>query len=442
MIEISQSTQFKIRQLEIVSKLGTIDISGIFDELNIYDSIMMPCMSGNIVIRDALGLSSRLYLDGSEYININIGKEDEEDVTSIKKTFRIYRQSDRKNINQTSEMYVLHFVSEELIFSKQQKVIQTYTGNHHEAVAAILKDYLKVKQVVGKIGVIEPSKGIHTYNFPNMSPFEALNWLAQRAISNEGLSNFLFFQNQLGYNFVSLSKLITQNVLFDVNFNPKNLTPSVAQELIGARDVRIGEQHNLIDNIQNGVYAGTFIGFDPLTRKITTNKINFQNIYNKSKHANKNPNITAAKNRDGLDGSQMYDSKISLYPFQSTRIDSSYTKTNDNVTATIIDDTHNYIFQRKSIFKNLMQRKVQMTLPGNFAITSGFNLNLMMPSRALSDDNSNLYDKSLSGKYLIIGARHIIKYDKHETIVEVATDSSDRPLIDSSNQDTFQAELE
>jgi len=442
MIEISQSTQFKIRQLEIVSKVGTIDVSGIFDELNIYDSIMMPCMSGNIIIRDALGLSSRLYFDGSEYLNINIGKENEEDVTSFKKTFRIYRQSDRKNINQTSEMYVLHFVSEELIYSKQQKIIQTYTGNHHEAAVSILKDYLKVKQVVGKIGIIEPSKGIHTYNFPNMSPFEALNWLAQRAISNEGLSNFIFFQNKLGYNFVSLSKLITQNVLFDVNFNPKNLTPSLAQELIGARDVRIGEQHNLIDNIQNGVYAGTFIGFDPLTRKITTNKIDFQNIYKKSKHANKNPNITAARNRDGLDGSQMYNSKISLYPFQSTRIDSSYTKSNDNITATIIDDTHNYIFQRRAIFKNLMQRKVQMVLPGNFTITSGLNLNLMMPSRAISDDNSNPYDISLSGKYLIIGARHIIKYDKHETVVEVATDSSDRPLIDSSNQDTIQAELE
>jgi hypothetical protein len=383
-----------------------------------------------------------LYFDGSEYLNINIGKENEEDVTSFKKTFRIYRQSDRKNINQTSEMYVLHFVSEELIYSKQQKIIQTYTGNHHEAAVSILKDYLKVKQVVGKIGIIEPSKGIHTYNFPNMSPFEALNWLAQRAISNEGLSNFIFFQNKLGYNFVSLSKLITQNVLFDVNFNPKNLTPSVAQELIGARDVRIGEQHNLIDNIQNGVYAGTFIGFDPLTRKITTNKIDFQNIYKKSKHANKNPNITAARNRDGLDGSQMYNSKISLYPFQSTRIDSSYTKSNDNITATIIDDTHNYIFQRRAIFKNLMQRKVQMVLPGNFTITSGLNLNLMMPSRAISDDNSNPYDISLSGKYLIIGARHIIKYDKHETVVEVATDSSDRPLIDSSNQDTIQAELE
>ena len=89
-----------------------------------------------------------------------------------------------------------------------------------------------------------------------------------------------------------------------------------------------------------------------------------------------------------------------------------------------------------------MQRKVQMTLPGNFALSSGFNLNLMMPSRNISSDASNPYDASLSGKYLIIGTRHMIKYDKHETIVEVATDSSAMPLTNSTNQDTIQARLE
>ena len=441
-MELSQSTQFKIRQLEIVSKLGTFSIADRFEELNIYDSIMMPCMSGNIVIRDALGLSSQLYFDGSEYININIGKEDEEGITTLAKTFRIYRKSDRKNINQTSEMYVLHFVSEELVYSNQKKVRQTYTGNHHQAALSILKDYLKIQPKSNKIGVIESSNGIHNYIFNNVSPFYALNWLTQRAINDEGLPNFIFFQNQSGYNFVSLSTLLSQNVLFDVNFSPKNLTPSIAHEFFGARDVRIGEEFNVIQSIQDGVYAGTFIGFDPLTRKIKTNKINFLQIYGKGKHANKNPNITAARNRDALDNGEMYDSKISLYPFQSTRIDSSYTKTNDNITSTIIDDTDSYVFQRRSILRNLTQRRIQMTLPGNFALSSGFNLNLMMPSRAISEDGSDSYDASLSGKYLIIGTRHMIKYDKHETIVEVATDSSAMPLTNSTNQDTIQARLE
>jgi hypothetical protein len=38
-------------------------------------------------------------------------------------------------------------------------------------------------------------------------------------------------------------------------------------------------------------------------------------------------------------------------------------------------------------------------------------------------------DKTLEGKYLIVAARHIIRYDKHETLLEVASDSSNRPLV-------------
>ena len=33
-------------------------------------------------------------------------------------------------------------------------------------------------------------------------------------------------------------------------------------------------------------------------------------------------------------------------------------------------------------------------------------------------------DETLSGKYIITGVRHIIRFDKHETVIEVATDST------------------
>jgi hypothetical protein len=433
--EVTQSTQFVIRNLSIVSKVGTFEISSMFDELNIFDSVMMPCMSGNILIRDAIGLSKKLLFDGSEYLNVNIGKDSDEDIASINRTFRIYKQSGRKNINQTSEMYVLNFVAEELIYSKQQKVNQVFSGNYHTAATTILDRYLKVKKQLGKIGTIEPSKGLHNYIVPNMAPFDALNWLAQRAINNEGLPNYLFFQNRLGYNFVSISTLLKQDSLFDVNFSAKNLNASLANEIVGARDVRTSQQHNLIENIEDGVYAGKFIGFDPLMRKVQFKEISYLDWYSKGTHANYNPSVTGAKNRDNLDGTQMFSSKISVYPFQSTRVNNAYTKENDPTTANIYDDTDNYVFQRKAILRNLMQTKVQMTLPGNFGVSSGFNLFLKMPNRAV-EDGSEDYDPTLYGKYLIIGTRHMIKYDKHETIVEVVTDSSNKAFTSGNNNDT------
>ena len=69
-----------------------------------------------------------------------------------------------------------------------------------------------------------------------------------------------------------------------------------------------------------------------------------------------------------------------------------------------------------------MQRRLQLALPGNFGLFSGTVVSLKVPKYAIKEEGSKEYDKSLSGKYIITGARHMIKYDKHETFLEVATD--------------------
>jgi len=430
-IDIKQSSQFKITELAIITKLGKFDIGSIFDELNIFDSMLMPSISGNIVVRDGIGLSEKLYFDGSDYISINISKSGEGELTNFKRTFRIYKQTDRKNINQSSEMYVLHFVSEEFIYSLQQKINQSFTGTYNESVAVILEKYLKVPPDANKIALLEPTQGIHSFIIPNLSPFDALKWVAFRAVDSANLPNYLFFQNKYGYNFVSLSTLISKATIADINFNPKNLgkNTQIKEETFGAYDVRVISQFNLAENIMDGVYAGKFIGYDILTRQIKEDNVSFLDVYSKGQHLNKNPNVTDAKNSDNLNVDAMHNSKVSVYPIASFRKYDAYTKQNDNLASTIIDDTDNYIFQRNAILKNLTQTKLRITLPGNFALTSGFNVLVKYPSRSIVDDSSDPYDKTLYGKYLIIATRHIIKYDKHETVLEVATDSTNRPLI-------------
>ena len=120
-LNLYQSTQFKIKDLTLITKLGNVNITGIYQEINIYDSVFMPCIRGDILINDAVGLSSKLLLDGGEYLSMEILKDEESGATTFKKTFRIYRQSNRENMNQNSEIYILHFASEEMIFSEQKK---------------------------------------------------------------------------------------------------------------------------------------------------------------------------------------------------------------------------------------------------------------------------------------------------------------------------------
>ena len=116
-MDINNSSQFNVNELVIVTKAGKIDITAIYEEINIFDSLLMPVMSGNVLVRDAIGLSATLLFDGSESLLIDISKSVNSDVASFKKAFRIYKQSDRNIINPNSEAYVLHFVTHMLHYS-------------------------------------------------------------------------------------------------------------------------------------------------------------------------------------------------------------------------------------------------------------------------------------------------------------------------------------
>lgn len=427
--EIKKSTQFHINELVLVTKGGKIDISKIYEEINIFDSLLTPVMTGNIMIRDANGLSSRLIFDGSEAILMDIAKDKNSDIAVFKKSFRVYKQSQRKNETPSSEMFVLNFVSDELMYSDQQKINQSYTLTYTEIIQKILLDYLKISNN-NSGGVFDVSYGIRNVAIPNLRPLEAIEWCAKRAVDINQAPNFLFYQNTLGYNFATLSNLLTKPDLLDVNFETKNQPKSnPISEMSSARSLEVIGQTDGIDKARSGINAGKFVGFDPVTGTISKKEISFSDVYSSMKHANESPTMSAIPNRDGKDSTQMFDSKQTVSFFSSSKNFSSYIKENDPTSLSKQDNTENYIFQRKSILSNLMAKRVKLTMPGNFNLTSGFNINLIAPNFGKREKGGDNEDETLSGKYLIVATRHIIGYEKHETIMEVASTSSNVPFV-------------
>ena len=80
-------------------------------------------------------------------------------------------------------------------------------------------------------------------------------------------------------------------------------------------------------------------------------------------------------------------------------------------------------------------------MPGNFQLTSGFNVNVNAPSFSAKEKGDSNNDPSLSGKYVIVATRQIIGYEKHETIIEVASSSSANEFIPTSSPTQQQAVL-
>ena len=62
-------------------------------------------------------------------------------------------------------------------------------------------------------------------------------------------------------------------------------------------------------------------------------------------------------------------------------------------------------------------------------------MNVDVPMIGSKDKSNNDEDKSISGKYIIVATRHIIGYNKHETVIEVASSSSVNDFVPSGNSD-------
>jgi len=431
--EVKQSTQFKINELVIVTKAGPIDISGIFEELNIFDSVLVPVINGTLLIKDSIGLSGRLLFDGSESLLIDIAKDKKSDIASFRKAFRIYKQSDRKNDTQNSETFLLHFVADELMYSDQQRINQSFETTYAQMVEKILLNYLKVPSNNLR-GIINPTSGLRKVVIPNLRPLDAIDWIAKRAVDSQDSPNFMFYQNMIGYNFASLSVLLSQPDILNVKFEPKNQEgKNSIDEISSARSLEVISQANEVEKTRSGVNAGKFIGFDPMTRTVATRNISYGDHYLNMKHGNKNPNFSQIINRDGVNNTETYDANKTVGSFGAARQLSEYIKKKDPTSISKEDNVESYLSQRTSIIKNLMTKRIRLSMPGNFQLTSGFNVSLVAPTfgkKMKGDDNE---DPSLSGKYLIVASRQKIGYDKHETIIEIATTSSDNQFIPVSN---------
>ena len=429
-IELKDSTQFRVKQISIMTKGGAIDVAPLYDEINIYDSLFIPMMSGNILITDTIGLSKALNFDGSEVIYFDIEKSS--NFLSFTKSFRIYKQTDRRNVNQSTEKYILHFIADEFIFSSQQRVNQSYQTTYSEIAKKILSSYLKLEN--NERGIIENTSGIKKVVVPNLHPIEAIEWCARRSTDDKNAPSFVFFSNMIGYNYVSLSSLLKKDSILRINFDPKNLSQNDSlTEMSSARAYELMVQNDSIDKIRSGVNAGTFIGFDPVTRSFGVKNITFADHYKSMDHLNANPNQTAIFNKDNTTNLTSVNSRKVLSIFGTNRKNSSYIKKKDPESISKVEDYENFAFQRRAIFKNLIAKRMKIVMPGNFQLTSGFNVDVLTSGFNRKSKGEENEDISLNGKYLIIATRHTLTNNKHETLIEVATDSTNDSQTYTSN---------
>jgi len=442
---VYRTTEFYINELSIVTKTETIDIRNIYKQLIVIDSIFMPSIHGYVTIDDANALTHHFIFDGSEALLIDISKEEGDEVNRFKRAFRLIKQASRSEQNFTKEDFVLHFISDEMVYSYQRRVTQSYDDfTYTEIARSIMSDYIEIPEK-DYDGIYDASIGVRKVVVPNLRPIEAVEWCAKRALDENLAPSFLFFQNFDAYHFVSLSTLLQQEPIYTMRIELKNQNDeflgSLERQLETVRSFDMLSQYDYIDRIKNGVEAGTFIGFDPTTRIIDEELISYDDHYDLIEHSNETRNLSLIQNRRGLLNTEEFESKKTLNVFNTAWPLSSYIQSNYPESIVKRERYENIIFQRRSIFKNFLVRKLRTTIPGNFNVICGKMIDVVANKMARLDPEEDQLDLSITAKYLTIGTKHIFGFDKYETIVDMCTSSNMYPLTPSSTPEQLDALL-
>ena len=172
-----------------------VNVINMIGELNIYQSLDSPYMSGNIMVTDASGIAENLPLLGQERLLFSLatpGLEGEINFNDyhaiIYNVEKRFHQSDREQV------LILNWTTLEHYKNLRTKVSKSFNGNISDMVADILSDknFLGTKKPLK----IEKTRNIRKYVIPNLSPFQAINLLKEEAVSmGENSPHYLFFEN-------------------------------------------------------------------------------------------------------------------------------------------------------------------------------------------------------------------------------------------------------
>jgi hypothetical protein len=418
------SSDYKLSALEIITSTGDhVSIKNIMVELNLYEDVFSPVMTGHVTVGDAGDIISAFQLHGNEFIAISVDKPTLD--KPIEKIFRIYKIGNRSMGTTALQNYTIYFCSEELILSTQTLVSKSYKGLTIDTmVKDILNSKLQVNPKKMANGVFTASKGNFDIIIPKMQPLEAIQWLSPRAY-NDNQNLFLFFENRDGFNFTSYENLIgrpvystyTRSVKIttepDKNFNSFNLMSVI-------------EDFDIIKAMRMGTFSSTLNVLDLVNR--THRSYNFNaTLVSDSGLLNKNIPANNLKNRLGLDLYSAHESVL------------KYIASSDGDPTFNPADTKNWLPQTATRLGQINSFKAVLSVPGDVLLKAGAVIHLVVPKMVVQESSSQ-DDKMRTGNYFVSGVHHLFIQDIYTTVIEVLSDSINDDLKPSNqNSQTVSA---
>jgi len=404
-----------IDKVKIVTLNGfTQDIAAQVINIQVYEDLFSPFMSGSIIIKDTLDLVNLFPFIGEEFLELSISTPTLKKTKNIKGTFYIYKLTNREILGDRSVVYQLHFISKEAIVDLNKKISRVFANKVSDLVESFIKDSA-IGLESDKQVFIEPTINNVKYISNFWSPVKNILYLVDNASNLNKTPNYVFFENRDGFYFISLDSLYEaqpyQEFTYDKYVRDKlpdgNDIRNTPEDYKRIKEISIPVGFDYMDRISSGMLSSKIISYDVTTKKYSTKNYNMFQRFNEQKHLNKFPVNS--------------DKAI----FKSNSLLVKFPKYYGNFNG--FGDVSNYktIQERLSLTKLAEANKLQITVPGRTDYTVGQKvaivLNKMEP---ITKKDKDITDKMFSGFYLIAAINHYIDREKHECVMEVIKESS------------------
>lgn len=414
---------FDLESIDIIPDNGdSIKIKYLVVELNFFEDIFSFSCSGNVVVKDALGIIEKLKLDGSEIIQISYGKSTATE--KVERKFKLYKIGNRiPSGNKTSEHYTLYFTSEELFLSEQLKISKSFKGvSIAEMIYKILTDESNGLKISENRVKIQESYGLYDMVVPKMKPFEAISWLSNYALPGESEgADMLFFENKDAFWFASLRTLFNNSPVATYKYQPVDIIENKMGDLFTILNYEFVKTYDSLDATKSGIYANRVISLDPLSRtKIVTD-------FNKPSLQGYSASGTSL-NRFGRFSEEMVESNLKLVFSNAAQVNEQYiNEVSGSVSKDIRIET--FVPNRTAQIALANYTVMKAIVPGHSELTVGQVVEISLNSLGIMGAGKNSQtgeDAYFSGKYLITAIRHIIQTQGvYQTVLELAKDTSE-----------------
>ena len=455
---------YNLRKIEIITAAGEkLPLRmGSIAELNIYEDIESNALTGSAFIIDSNNIISNLPFQGLERLSFHLSTPGagNDNISSVNASlesghpFYIYSLTDRKVITENAMSYTIHFGSRELMRNTRTRVSQAYEGDIHLSAAAILRDKNGLNS--SKRFVYEPTRNQDKFVMPNVRPFDAINILANKALSkNAKGAGYYFYETTKGFYFRSYESMLSlqgtypRDEVLTLKYEPKTLPRRGTR---GGNTRKFDNQHNIdsYEFIQHfdtltqqamGTYASRVITHNKYDKSYNIEDYSYHDNYFQFFHTDKigtMKNETFPVSNSPVDHDPKErgsgDKTVSDYPNSHVVLQGSTRFLHNENTGIFGTDPQSEglteairISQENQVNNSSI---LKIVMPGHSYLQAGDVVYFELPSHERNKENRGGYgfDEHHSGRYLIKKLRHRVIQDTYQLVLECIKDSVRTPL--------------